>query len=122
MPKESNYLPAWVQHGLIKHGASILIVIAVGSIAWTQIQNDVVKAADLAKDNKEAISGVKREVKKVEDKVNQIDRKQGIIIEQIDNVKREAARERDAQTERHGETQKSLDRILNLLNRRAPPR
>lgn len=107
-------VPAWVKHGLVKHGSAIIVMVALGAFAWNQLQNDVVKAADAAGKNKKSIE-------KLTGSVNEIKRHQDVIINRLDNVKEEMDRERALQAERHNRTEKQLDRIIDTLNRRNQP-
>lgn len=111
--KQSS-VPAWVKHGLVKHGSAIVVMVAVGAIAWNQLQNDVVKAADAAETNKKSIE-------RLTGSVNQIERQQGIIINNQRNVQEQMHRERAVQAERYNGIDKRLDRIIDTLSRGSLP-
>lgn len=107
-------VPAWVKHGLVKHGSAIVVMVALGAIAWNQLQNDVVKAADAAEKNRQSIE-------KLTESVTEINRRQGVIINNQENVREQMQRERAVQAERYNRTEKRLDSIIDTLNRRYQP-
>lgn len=107
MIKEVLKHPAW-----FRHAATVILAVVGGALMWNDLSHDVVNAADKAEDNQKAITGLKGTV-------NRIDKKQGIIVEQLEDIERSAKDRSIEQLRRHNETTRSLDRIFDKLDGRS---
>lgn len=97
-----------------KHGFTAASMLVVGAIAWGKLNADVSHASEQIRDNAQAITNLSGSV-------NEINRRQGVIINNQENVREQMQRERAVQSERYERTEKRLDRILDTLNRRGQP-
>lgn len=109
MIKEIIKHPAWFRHGI-----TVILAVVGGALMWNDLHHNVTNAADMAEKNQEAIADLKGSVQ-------DIDKKQGVIVEQLKNMK-DASQERSIeQLRRHNETTRSLNRIFDKLDRPSRP-
>lgn len=107
MIKEIIKHPAWFRHGI-----TVILAVVGGALMWNDLHHNVTNAADKAKENQKAITDLKGSV-------NRIDKKQGIIVEQLEDIERSAKDRSIEQLRRHNETTRSLDRIFDKLDNRS---